>query len=70
MLQRMLLAASNPDAENPDVVVRTLPAEKQAAIAETVRGVRDTTRGVIQRGAAGLLAVSDAEWNRLVDGAN
>lgn len=67
-LRAMLGAASNPDAERPDVVLRTLEPERQADAAETMRAVAGVFRGATSRGREALIGMSDDEWAELVEG--
>jgi hypothetical protein len=63
----ILRAASNPDNERVDVVVKSLPEKRKSMIAKTARQVGDVARGVMARGRARLESMSDEEWERLQD---
>lgn len=66
-LEAMLRAASNPEAERPEVVLRTLERERQANAAETERAVGSLFLGLAGRGRAALAQMSDAQWQALLD---
>lgn len=65
-LAAMLKAASNPDNEAPEVVMRTLPPDRQMDMQQTINAVALVNRDVTARGSAALLAMSDAEFDALV----
>lgn len=69
MIRQMLEAAANPNAEAPEVVIETLPAERRTDIKQTMTEVGGVLLGVTQRGGAKLLALKDDEWDRLVNDA-
>lgn len=69
-LRAMLEAAANPDAEAPDVVIQSLEPERQANVLGTIMALNRFTGGLVQRGGAELMQMSDDEFNTLVDEAN
>jgi hypothetical protein len=66
----ILKAASNPDNEKIDVIIKTLAPERLKRVEKTAKQVRETTREITTRGRAGLLAMSDSEWDEMVRKAN
>lgn len=66
-LTAMLQAAANPDAERPDVVLKTLEPERQANAQETMQRVGDFFDGVTMRGRAALLEISKEQWDALLN---
>jgi hypothetical protein len=66
----MLEAASNPDAEAPDVVIQALEPERRDNILGTIDVLNRFTGGLASRGTRGVLDISDDEFNALVDEAN
>lgn len=69
-IRRMLEAAANPNAEAPEVVIETLPVERRVDIRQTMTQVGGTLLTVSRRGGQKLLALSDEEWDRLVNDAD
>lgn len=69
-LAAMLKAASNPDNEAPEVVMRTLPPDRQADMQATLNAVGRLTGDVVTRGSAALLAMDGAEFDTLVNAAD
>lgn len=65
-LASILVAASNPDGERIDVVVKTISPARQKMVAKTARQVRGITKETTRRGRAKLMALSDEEWEKLV----
>lgn len=63
----MLEAASNPDAEAPDVVIQSLEPERRNNILETVNVLNRFTTDLTGRARGSLLGMSDDEFNALVD---
>lgn len=66
-LAAILKAASNPDNDKIEVIVQTLEPERKALVTETAKQVRATTREVTARGKAALNAMSQEEWEQLVN---
>ena len=66
-VMQSLLAATNPDAENPLVVIAAMDADDRRAIEAAAQGYAQTLNTPGQRGRAALLGMSDEEWNRLFD---
>lgn len=62
-----LRAASNPNAERIDVVIKTLEPERRKMIEKTAKGLRDLSADVNKRGQERLEAISDEQWQRLLD---
>lgn len=65
-LEAMLRAASNPNNERIDVVLDTLPYERQRDVLDVAKVINAATKRATKRGRAGLQAMSDAEWDKLV----
>lgn len=63
----ILKAAANPDHGKPDVIVKSLPKDRQALINKTVKAVQVISDSVMARGKQRLLDISEDEWQRLVD---
>lgn len=66
----MLQAAANPNAESAAEVIKTLDPERRANVEATIRQLAQNRRAITRRGRAGLRAMSDDEWQRLVDEAD
>lgn len=66
-IEAMLEAASNPDSEAPEVVMRTLPPERQSNMQTIAREYDALAARVTQRGSAALLTMDDADWSALLD---
>ena len=66
-LRDMLRAAANPDNERIDVIIRTMSKAEQQDIAATTQAVSDFTASMVTRGGAKLMAMSDEEWNALLN---
>lgn len=66
-LRDMLKAAANPDNEKVDVIIRTMSKDEQRNIAATTQAVSDFTAATVTRGGAKLMALSDDEWERLLN---
>jgi hypothetical protein len=69
-LAAMIQAAANPNSETPEAVIKTLPEKRRAQIKELTTDINQHTAGVLQRAGDALEAMSDAEWDRLVEEAN
>jgi DNA-binding transcriptional regulator/RsmH inhibitor MraZ len=69
-IEAMMVAAANPNAERPDVVVASLDEARRTNCEQTIRQVAGIQRGVLSRGKQGLRDISDEEWDRLVAEAN
>lgn len=67
IVRQMLEAAANPNAERADVVIATLDDERRAGIEATMQAVSAVFNSVTARGRAALEAMSDDEWNALMD---
>lgn len=63
----ILRAAANPNAEKIDVVVGSLDEPRKKLVTKTAKAVREVTQDVTARGRVGLEALSDAEWNALIE---
>ena len=70
VLSDILRSASNPANERIDVVVRTLPPDRRKNVERTSRKLAAVTRGITQRGRAGLEDMSDGEFQKLIDESN
>jgi gas vesicle protein len=66
----MLQAAANPHSESVQTVLKTLPKERRNQIQGMAEEMTRHTSGIVQRAGKALDAISDEEWNRLVDEAN
>lgn len=69
-IEGMLRAAANPNAEKPETLIKMLPLERQHNIAQLSSALRNISSSATQRGAQALMAMSPAEWEALVNGAN
>ncbi len=69
-IRRMLEAAANPNAEAPEVVIETLPIERRTDVQQTMRAVGGVLLGLTRRGGQKLMALSNEEWDRLVNNAD
>jgi vacuolar-type H+-ATPase subunit H len=66
-IRRMLAAASNPASQDLDVLLEQLPAARRELIAKGAKAVRRREKTVTNRARKELLAMSEAEWQSLVD---
>jgi len=66
-LRDILKAASNKGHSAPDVIVKSLPLERQKLINKTAREMKAITDDVMARGKQRLMDMSDDEWDRLVN---
>lgn len=66
----MLQAASNPASESVDVVINTLDIERRKDVQGTASALQQRMAGVATRGRQALEAMSEDEFNRLVEEAN
>lgn len=66
-VKAMLIAAANPDAESPGVVLQTLDPERQTNAEQMIQTLGATFTLAARRGADALNALDDAEWERLVN---
>lgn len=69
-LERMLLAAANPQNETVEVIIQTLPAHRRKRIQATAEGLHKNMQAVTSRAKRSLMDMSDTEWERLVEEAN
>lgn len=69
-LQAMLEAASNPDSETTAAIIKTLSKDRQELVKEMADALTLQTTMVVRRAGQGLDAISDDEWNKLVNEAN
>ena len=60
-------ASANKDHGKADVIVKSLPVERQKLINKTARQMKAITDDVMARGKSKLLEMSDDEWDKLVD---
>lgn len=67
VLRDIVLASANPDSERPDVVIATMEPERQQQIVDLIDQIAEQSAANIARGKAALEAMSDAEWERLVN---
>ena len=66
-LAASITAAANPQAERPDVVIRTLDEDRRQRITDAQADYARVLRGPVQRGRAALEAMSDEEWTAMLD---
>lgn len=69
-LADILKAAANPHAEDITVIVNALDPARKKMVKKTAKDVSAITKDIMARGRAALEAMSDEEWDRLVDEAN
>jgi hypothetical protein len=69
-VMRSLQAASSDNAESPEVVIASLPAERKETVLSHVKDFLTFGSGVASRGREKLAALSDAEFDALVNAAN
>lgn len=69
-LIEMLKAAANPASESIDVVVATLDLQRRKDVEDTATSLNKNMAGAAKRGKQGLQAMSDEEFQQLVDEAN
>jgi hypothetical protein len=69
-VEAMLRAAANPASESPEVVIATLPKERQADIALIQQAIGAQFRSRITRGSSALLQMDEGRWQQLVSEAN
>jgi hypothetical protein len=61
----ILRAASNPQSEDIRTVIKTLPQERRKNVERTVKAISRVTSSVMRRGKAGIMNLSDDEWEKL-----
>lgn len=66
-IENTLKAGANPHSESIDVVIKSLPKKQRGMIEKTAKGLRDISADVQARGRKKLEAISDEEWQRLLD---
>ncbi len=64
-LKRLALTQANPDAQQPDVVVKSMRKGRRTQVLSATKAVTEVLSSVNQRGAALLGVMTDEEWNRL-----
>jgi hypothetical protein len=62
-----LKAAANPHHGKADVIVKSLPKERQRMIHKTMAGVKKISDAIMTRGKKGLLDMAQDEWDALVN---
>lgn len=62
----MLKAAANDASETPEVVMKTMPADRRENMQQVAQAVTGVVNGASDRGKAALLGMSDSEWDELV----
>ena len=62
-----LRAAAAPDHGKVDVIVKSLPMDRQKIIGKTARAMKSITDDVMARGKAKLLDMSQDEWDALIN---
>lgn len=66
-IEAMLQAASDPLSQRPEVLIKTLPAERQENIAKIAQTYSTATKRIAKRGKAELEKISAREWDKLVE---
>jgi hypothetical protein len=69
-VEAMMVAAADPNAERPEVVVASLDEARRLHCQRTMQTLGQMQRGVLSRGKQGLRDISDEDWDRLVAEAN
>ena len=70
VIRDMLTAAASEEALTPDAVLAGMKDERRDSVAGIAKAVAKHGRGVTKRAKAGLLDLSESEWQALVDEAN
>ena len=65
-----LKAASNPHAEDIDVVIKSLDKPRRKMIDKTAKGLRELNAEVMARGKGKIDGLSDDEWTSLIERSN
>lgn len=63
----VLNAAGNPDHGKADVIVKSLPKDRQKLINKTAKQVKAISDEIMARGKKALEDMSDEEWDALVN---
>lgn len=66
LVENILRAASNPDAESPETLIKGLPEEQRASVTETRKQLDTLFTDVGKRGRKALMDMSDEQWDLLV----
>lgn len=66
-IEMTLKAASAPGGESIEAGIRSLPPDRQTDVQAGIQEMKTRFTGSVQRGNQALLAMSDTEWNRLVE---
>lgn len=66
-LTDILNTASNHDHSKADVIVKSLPKDRQKLIGKTAKAVKGISDDIMARGKKRLMDMSEDEWNTLVD---
>lgn len=70
-LASIVTANADPEkGEGLDFALKHISKERLAIVTETAKQIHAVGRTVVNRGSASLAALSDAEWQALVDKAN
>lgn len=64
-----LKAGANPDAESPEVIIRSLPVKRRELVEGVLQQLFQFSNTLKSRGVAKLEQISDIEWNKLVQSA-
>lgn len=65
LLEAMLRAAANPDAESPVVIIASLSGARRESIEEALRVLAAHASGIVARGGSSTREISDEEWRWL-----
>jgi hypothetical protein len=66
-IEDTLRTASNPDHGKVDVIVKSLPEDRQKLIGKTARAMKSIGDDALARGKAKLLDMSQDEWDAIVN---
>lgn len=66
VVMQSLRAAANPNAESPDVVIKTLDADEKRAVKEAQAGYTQALNAPLSRGRARLMQMSADEWDKVI----
>jgi hypothetical protein len=69
-ISQILQAAANPVSQSPENQIRQMEPERQEVIKKATKKLATLNASLEKRGRDGLMAMSEAEFRRLVDEAN
>lgn len=67
-VQQSMTVATNPNAESPDAVIRAMDTETQRSIRQAQASYVNVLASPVNRGKAALIAMTDDEFERLLNG--